>query len=268
MEHVIGPVNGVVKSAFPVGLMDPPVLVGGDLDEYFVTPLTRFQDQEDKNSCVWHGFFFSVESQLRGEGIVFQGCIADGYSGALFLDGNEGKDVGVQISSMCTWVKNKGVLSSFERPYKFKKPDGTIDDVTRRSPLSVDARRMFGLNPVRILVDVQKIKTVIQITGGVPHGHEVRANHVPDANGTIPIPDTTKPLRGLHLTALVGWHKDRGFLCAESWKNYGIDHPRCEFDSKFAHLKGKRGFTWRPFAWIAPSRVFEPVWIQGRLDIK
>jgi hypothetical protein len=193
---------------------------------------------------------------VRSKGRILQVCRADIYSGALFFDGSEGHDSGVSLASMGRMLK-KGVLPEYVRPYK-------TDDVTRRTNPALDAERMTGLDPVTLPLDVDSIKDAIFVSGGTPIGQPVRDSYKPDGRGVIPVPSGA--LRGYHCTEWEGWDDDFGFLNRESWINFGIDHPMATAgDPKFRHLVGKRGFTWRPFAWVAKDFIFEPNYIKGDL---
>lgn len=260
MQHEMGPIGGIVgPSATPLDIETPPVLFGGDRPKrFFVSPTTSFQQQEDRNSCCAHGFSAPVESVIRAKGRILQVCRADLYSGALFLDGSEGRDVGVTISAMGRHITQKGVLPEYVRPYK-------TDDVTRRTNTVHDKDRMKGVVAVGLALSVDAILDAILVSGGVPFGQPVRSNYKPDSKGIIAPPSGT--LGGYHCTEVEGWDDETGMLLnRESWLNFGIDHPMAADDPKFFHLRGKRGFTWRPYEWVKKDSIFEPVWLKGTLE--
>lgn len=259
MEHVLGPVGGVLgPSADPLEADDSVLFGGTHPRRFMVAPLSRRQLQEDRNSCNPHAHAYPIENKVLARGPVFQVCRADVYSGGLFLDGNEGRDVGTTMAAMGRWINEKGVLSEFERPYK-------SDDVTRRSKPELDARRMRGPRVSRIAVDVDALKSAIVPACGVPYGQPVRANYAPDADGRLPIPAGV--LRGYHATTLVGWDDDLdAFLMVNWWDKWGIEHPDAQTNAVLAHLRGQRGFAWVPYAWCAAAgAMFEPAFIQGDL---
>ncbi len=265
MPHVVneqGPVGGVLGPSADQTLgIPPPALFGAGErpTRYFTSPVGRRHDQADKNSCVAHGFSKPIENALLARGVMAQVCRADLYSGALFLDGNEGRDVGVSLGSMAGWIGVKGVLSEYERPYK-------SDDVTRRSSLALDSRRARGITLERISVNLDYIKDALLTSGGVAFGHEVRANYTPDDRGIVPPPAGT--IQGYHCTYLCGWDDAIGLVMEQSWKNWGVSHPLADTDSRFAHLSGKRGFCWLPYGWITSGGMFDPHYARGTLEVE
>ena len=262
LTHERGPVGGILKpSDNPIGIETAPVLFSGVRPaHFFVTPLTRNQYQEDKNSCTAHGETRWIENVARGMGARFQVCRADVYSGGLYLDGSEGRDVGVTLGSVRRFI-GAGVLSEWERPYK-------SDDVTRRSDARLDLRRVRGFAIAGLPKDVDAIKDALLVSGGVPFGQEVRTNYAPDGQGVVRPPAGT--LDGYHDTALEGWDDDYAggcFLMANSWARWGVDHVLADVDARFAHLRGKRGFCWMPYEWINNDGFFEPAYGKGAPEV-
>lgn len=265
MDHLdlVGGLTG--PSPEPAVLELAPQLFAGERPrESFVTPVGRWQNQEDRNACNPHAHVRPLENVALANGVLLQVSRADLYSGALFLDGNEGKDVGTTMGAVARWINEKGVLSEFDRPYK-------SDDVTRRTNPALDARRAKGVKVARLNLSIDQILDALLVTGGVPYGQEVRGNYKPDARGVLPPPDGS-PLRGYHATCWEGYSLDApggpALLMAQSWDGWGIDHPRAETDGRFRHLRGKRGYCWMPFAWIRPGAVFEPALVTGALEVE
>lgn len=260
LVHQPGPVGLSGPSAAPDPIVTPPLVFGGARPDFFnVTPVSRFQQQGSHNACVWHGCTAPMESEALARGVMLQVCRSDGYSGALYLDGHEGQDVGVSISAMCHFIREKGVVSEWERPW------GT-DDPTIRSKPSLDSRRVKGVDPAQLALDVGKIQDAILISGGVGYGQEVRSNYDSlDAQGVIPLP--AGALRGYHFTCFEGW-KPGLFLMRQSWLNWGVDHPLAAIDPRFKHLIGKRGYAWVPMEWVKPGIMFEPTWFRGSLEVE
>lgn len=264
MLHELGPIGGVIApSDNPLPEETPPLVFGGARpEEFFVTPIGRLQYQDDRNACTSHGETKPYENEARARGILFQVCRADCYSGGLFLDGNEGRDVGVTLASARRWINQKGVLSEYERPYK-------SDDVTRRTPAVLDSRRMKGPVYAGLALSVDAIKDALVISGGTPYGQEVRSNYVPDAQGVLPPPSGS--LQGYHDTHWVGWSDlvaGGCFLMEQSWIRWGIDHPRASVDPRFRHLLGRRGYAWVPYGWVRPGFIFEPAWCKGSVGVE
>ena len=257
LVHQDGPVGGLIgPSDNPLDIEGAPTLYGGPPpEEFYVTPVTTFQQQSDKNACVAHGASAPLESECRGRAIIAQVCRADIYSGALYLDNHAGRDVGVTIASMGRWITQKGCLSEFERPYG-------SDDVTIKTPSAFDEFRAKGVKAVGVPLVLPEIQIALMGSGGVFYGHEVRSNYTPDGGGVLPPPAGT--MRGYHCTCWEGW-RPGAFLMRQSWLNWGIDHPLASVDSRFKHLLGKRGYCWTPFEWLAT--VFEPTYFQGGLDV-
>lgn len=257
MRDHITLIGGVLPSSEPLDLIEKAFGADEPLEpRYFVTPVSRFQNQEDRNSCNPHAHARPIEAALLANGIVFQVCRADLYSGALLLDGNPGRDVGVTMASVGRWLNTRGVISEFERPYK-------TDDVTRVSPASLDSSRMRGLSVGRVQIQVRDMKEAIKAYCGLPYGHVVSENYYrPRPDGIIDPPSGR--FLGYHATTLEGWD-DRleAFLCAEHWTGIGIDHPAAATDARFAHLRGKRGYTWKPYSWASVEFIFEPQVVRG-----
>lgn len=263
--HLVG---GVVPGASSLSLVEPPRLFGGERPtRFFVCPLTRPQDQQDRNSCNPHAHVRPIESVGLAVGITFQISLADLYSGALYFDGNEGKDVGTTMSAVGRWINEMGLLSSFDRPYK-------TDNVTVRTPARFDRLRAKGPKVEEIAVEVEAIQDALLISGGVPYGHEVRENYKPNANGVLPVP--AGKLNGYHATTFEGWDNeivtDSGlgaFLMAQHWgKLWGIDHPRAADDARFSRLAGQKSYCWFPYAYVRkPKAVFSPHLVRGKLEV-
>lgn len=262
LTHELGPVGGVLGPSADQSLGTPPPALFGAGERpkrYFVTPVGKLQNQEDKNSCVAHGFSKPLENALLARGVVAQICRADLYSGALYLDGHSGRDVGVSLGSMARWITERGVLSEWERPYK-------SDNVTLLTSPALDSHRARGVSLERIALSVDTIKDALLISAGVAQGHEVRANYEPNEIGIVPTPSGT--LNGYHCTYLCGWDDDLGFLMEQSWRSWGIDHPMSGTDSRFSQLTGKRGYCWLPYGWITSGGMFDPHYARGQLEVE
>jgi len=266
VDHLAQYVGGLTgPSPVPERLGTPARLFGGSRPvRHFVAPVGRFQDQRDRNACNPHAHARPIENVALANGVLLQVSRADLYSGALFLDGSEGRDVGTTMAACARWLNTKGVLSEYDRPYR-------TDDVTRRTNPALDARRARGVRVSRLPLSVEALQDALLVTGGVPYGQVVRDNYKPDARGVLPLPDGS-PLRGYHATCLEGYADDApgglAFLMANSWAGWGIDHPLAEADARFAHLRGKRGYCWVPAGWFRDPFTFEPALVEGVVEVE
>lgn len=241
-----------VRSSYALPALD------GAPRAFFVGPYSFLQYQLSAGSCVAHGTILCVESDVRGEqGADWQICRLDVYRGARLYRGWENEDSGCLASDAVRWIEEEGLASESHWPYDPTKvvnvPPPPLVVATR--PFSKGKWTRLYPDPEQIMSHMWHRKKMVNMTFAV--GGAYTRTRMPGG-----VMEPFDVVDGWHDEAWVGWDLDHPagpvLWKAGSWEGHGVDHPAAETDARFAHLRGRRGFTAVRFPMLSdPSRFGE-----------
>lgn len=240
MTYPYGGVSGPSNTEYlPLAAYDS--LVGGDLSrEYFLTRLPRMQFQAHAGACVAHGFSYPAEAEALHYGQTIQLCRQDLYFGARWFRGWESQDSGCLLPDMARWMREYGCLSEDRKPWNASdvttwRPPSTL--ANERRSLTCDYQPMQGT--------AEAIVSELALGLAVPFAHYVTDGMLNPVNG-VERWSANEGRKGAHCRAIVGYTPDKGFLVVNSWKGWGIAHP-------------KMGDTHREsFSWVPTATMTDP----------